>query len=575
MRTHPFRSVIILLLAAAGFAGAAVPALVNYQGRLTDANDVPVTGPVVFAVALHGQAVGGDPLYTESVGSVSLTDNGVYSFSFGSAPGFATALGSGEVWLEVSADGVALSPRERVLAVPYALVAGGVTPGAVDAAALASPYRTGEITIHTLETPGATFDVSPRVIDLPINFPQAYSVPPFFSANAVMVEPFATLDTGVATMEIGPGGASVRMSLNHVHQGTGLVTGRHGAALVDGVPAAAGRVGNDLSYVRAADPKGLEWPAPVAVGPSPVAPGVAFAVIDGRPGIAYTPSNSNTLLFVRANDPLGQTWGTPQVVHSVSSGNISGLHLADVNGRPAVAFQVSTFDGILIQVSDTGHYVVAQNTAGTSWGAPFTIAQSISPGGVGSSYRPKILMADTLPAVVYQSIFAISYRRATNIFGTSWGNPVSVVSHPHEQIEWSFDAAIIRDRPMIVFHDDSSDTLRQIRATNAAGSAWPGSSGSIRSGVTSMGFVSLAEINGRAAIVYSNDGALTYKRALNDASNSWPFSGPNLTHPNHPLGPTALIEADGEPAILYSDRFLRSGQLPVGSLRWFSVGPGQ
>lgn len=77
---------ILSTILSAAFAGAAfaqVPSLINYQGRLTDANGAAVTGIKNFSISIFDAATGGNLLYTEDIGAVTLDDNGVYSFQFG------------------------------------------------------------------------------------------------------------------------------------------------------------------------------------------------------------------------------------------------------------------------------------------------------------------------------------------------------------------------------------------------------------------------------------------------------------------------------------------------------------
>ncbi len=62
---------------------AQVPSLINYQGRLTDAEGQPVTGNRTMAVRIYDAASGGNMTYEESVGTVAV-GNGTYSFRFGS-----------------------------------------------------------------------------------------------------------------------------------------------------------------------------------------------------------------------------------------------------------------------------------------------------------------------------------------------------------------------------------------------------------------------------------------------------------------------------------------------------------
>ena len=73
-----------LFLASAAL-GWAVPAQINYQGRLTDANGDPVTGEVSMSLKMFDAATAGNELYSEDLGTVTLDDNGVYSFQFGAS----------------------------------------------------------------------------------------------------------------------------------------------------------------------------------------------------------------------------------------------------------------------------------------------------------------------------------------------------------------------------------------------------------------------------------------------------------------------------------------------------------
>lgn len=79
------KSVLAAGLLSSGLAVAQVPSLINYQGRLTDANGAPVTGSKTFAISIYDDATAGNLLYTESIGLVTLDANGVYSFQFGAA----------------------------------------------------------------------------------------------------------------------------------------------------------------------------------------------------------------------------------------------------------------------------------------------------------------------------------------------------------------------------------------------------------------------------------------------------------------------------------------------------------
>jgi len=62
---------------------AEVPSLINYQGRLTDGDGLPVSGEKTFSLSLFDSQTDGNALYTETIGAVTLDTNGVYSFQFG------------------------------------------------------------------------------------------------------------------------------------------------------------------------------------------------------------------------------------------------------------------------------------------------------------------------------------------------------------------------------------------------------------------------------------------------------------------------------------------------------------
>jgi len=62
---------------------AQVPSLINYQGRLTDAQGQPVSGNRTMAVRIYDAASGGNMTYEESIGTVAV-GNGTYTFRFGS-----------------------------------------------------------------------------------------------------------------------------------------------------------------------------------------------------------------------------------------------------------------------------------------------------------------------------------------------------------------------------------------------------------------------------------------------------------------------------------------------------------
>jgi hypothetical protein len=65
-------------------AMAEVPSLINYQGKLSDNDGAPVTGYKNFTLRIFDANEGGNQVYEEEIGTVSVKD-GLYSFGFGEA----------------------------------------------------------------------------------------------------------------------------------------------------------------------------------------------------------------------------------------------------------------------------------------------------------------------------------------------------------------------------------------------------------------------------------------------------------------------------------------------------------
>ncbi len=110
---------LALLLSELG--RAAVPGQVNFQGLLLDAGGQPLTASVAIEFALFDAATGGAALWSEAHAGVPVL-NGVYDIALGSlTPIPESALAGGSLWLEIRPDGETLTPRQRLLAVPYAI----------------------------------------------------------------------------------------------------------------------------------------------------------------------------------------------------------------------------------------------------------------------------------------------------------------------------------------------------------------------------------------------------------------------------------------------------------------------
>ncbi len=101
-------------------AGQTPPGLINFQGRLTDSANNPLSGPHDFVFDLYDAPSAGTRLWTEAQSAVPVA-NGVLAAQLGSvSPVPASVFRAGAVYLQITVDGTPLSPRQRLVSSPYA-----------------------------------------------------------------------------------------------------------------------------------------------------------------------------------------------------------------------------------------------------------------------------------------------------------------------------------------------------------------------------------------------------------------------------------------------------------------------
>ncbi len=124
--------VAAVLVLAAGAAGAMparpdaegdLAAEINYQGRLTDADGHPLDGAYAMKFQIWSAEVGGTQWWDSGLMTVDV-DHGLFNVVLAVNP---RNFNGQELWLAIQVEGEWLSPRQELLAVPYAL---GLRPGA-------------------------------------------------------------------------------------------------------------------------------------------------------------------------------------------------------------------------------------------------------------------------------------------------------------------------------------------------------------------------------------------------------------------------------------------------------------
>jgi hypothetical protein len=113
-------------LALAGSAEAAVPGTITQQGRLYDANDMPVSGTKSVTFAIYTDDGGPNQVWSET--DAITFDDGYFSVELGAATPFPPTVFDGSTrYLEITVgSGPALTPRAPIVSVPYAMLCGDV-----------------------------------------------------------------------------------------------------------------------------------------------------------------------------------------------------------------------------------------------------------------------------------------------------------------------------------------------------------------------------------------------------------------------------------------------------------------
>ena len=73
----------LVLVLTVSYAHAGIPHLISYQGRLTDAQNVPITGSRSVTFRIYDSSAGGNLLWSETHSSATVTD-GVFEVLLGS-----------------------------------------------------------------------------------------------------------------------------------------------------------------------------------------------------------------------------------------------------------------------------------------------------------------------------------------------------------------------------------------------------------------------------------------------------------------------------------------------------------
>ncbi|MGB9561240.1 MAG: DUF2341 domain-containing protein, partial [bacterium] len=116
MRMKEAISVLVFLL----LVFSSVPRILNYQGKLLDSSGVGINDTVRMVFRLYESEIGGEQIWSEIHDEV-IVSNGLFSVLLGEITPFGELPFDKAYYLEVEVNYEILHPREKLVAVPYAI----------------------------------------------------------------------------------------------------------------------------------------------------------------------------------------------------------------------------------------------------------------------------------------------------------------------------------------------------------------------------------------------------------------------------------------------------------------------
>lgn len=224
----------------------------------------------------------------------------------------------------------------------------------------------------------------------------------------------------------------------------------------------------------------------------------------------------------------------------VDSGGETGSELATelVNAKPAIAFCDADNNSV--------KYVQAADAAGSVWNEVVTV-DSESLDGFGEG----LAVVDGYPAISYYDrpdgqLRYLSYVRALDADGASWGEPLRITDLPNDVVQGNTHLLILDGKPAIFFYDRQ---LMLVRALDAQGSEW--AEAQVLAG--ECFFSNPALIDGKPAISYwASESELDFLRANDAAGSDWPTSAEPVYSGSHRGVMNPFLQmVDGQPAITF------------------------
>jgi uncharacterized delta-60 repeat protein len=316
-------------------------------------------------------------------------------------------------------------------------------------------------------------------------------------------------------------------------------------AIVDGRPAAAwmNQPLTTVKYVRALDADGSTWGEPVilyskAAGePASSSGKLNLLVVNGRPAVCFSRAGTTELTWLQAEDAAGSQWKAPVKIQLLDT-EVAGLSMDIADGKPALVYSAACCGEM--------RYVSALDADGSAWGAAKVI--KTAPGATFAD--PVMRNIGGRPVVVASSFMNLWRMDAQDAAGTAWTSGVL----------WNAD---VQNLSMCEVTGSPAMVLsRSVPVSQLFYWGPPGVGGGLTFEGVITGATSIAVVKGKPAAAYKGPAGLVYVESADDKGVSWgsPFTVSGGTQAQA----IRLLEVNGSAAMVFTD---------PGGLRYLRISP--
>jgi PKD repeat protein len=269
---------------------------------------------------------------------------------------------------------------------------------------------------------------------------------------------------------------------------------------------------------------------------------------DFLPAVRVTDNDTATDVATAQHLPVVTGWQSVFINYVNAPGQTS---LAEINFGGTSLLALAYSGGTTLPV--------AVSTADPAQPGTWTFANWISPEYCTGAVS--ILEVADAPAVFFQhaggtGTGGLSYVRATNSTGTTWGSTVDLLTGG-AAFTTQVDAMLVNDRPTVIYGGNDGK-LSCWRASDSLGASWAGSAALIQDRLDQLDGVGIGSFDGNPSVVATHSssfGQMYFSRASNSNGSVWPASPVELDPSvySDSFRHIGLLGVGGNPAVAYFD----------------------